>query len=448
MSFTLYKLRSTVGTKTRQKPPYGKRLEERRTELHKSRQRIEDETRGTIYEMWLHRLEFGEKSPDTLTLTEIDKLARALEWTPHQLTEALEIELPEGLDTALTRQTVPPGHIETYPVYGSAAATFDADSDSEPEELVAINGEDRRRWGVRRKNVRAIRVNGDCLVSEGAQRGEFSINHGDTIFIDIDAPIQDGDLGVWWDHRTDTLIAKFAREESEGGKDAVVLYDARGRIQIREKDNPDLTPVGVVWARQELSSAVAKNGSSKRLIALSLFSGGGGFDLGFSAAGFRVACSSDIDPFSCKTLMINSGKKRFYRHAQSVPGDITKLSATELLRKAELKKEHVQIVLGGPPCQAFSVFGQRKGTEDPRGDLVWEYLRIIKEVQPEAFVFENVAGFRSIHDGTLYQDLLERLTLEGRYTVSAIITRWPISESRNSATGSFSLAAERGLQSL
>ena len=159
--------------------------------------------------------------------------------------------------------------------------------------------------------------------------------------------------------------------------------------------------------------------SAQTLTALSLFSGGGGIDLGFSAAGFNVACSSDIDPFSCNTLLINSGKKRFYKHAHSIPADIRKLAASDLLRKDELEKKSIQIVLGGPPCQAFSVFGRRKGLKDPRGDLVWEYLRIIREVQPEAFVFENVAGLKSIHGGTLYQKILAQLALSGRYTVSA-----------------------------
>ena len=63
------------------------------------------------------------------------------------------------------------------------------------------------------------------------------------------------------------------------------------------------------------------------LTAVSLFSGGGGIDLGFSAAGFNIACSSDIDPFSCATLAMNSGKKRFYKHVQSVPADIRELEA-------------------------------------------------------------------------------------------------------------------------
>jgi DNA (cytosine-5)-methyltransferase 1 len=157
--------------------------------------------------------------------------------------------------------------------------------------------------------------------------------------------------------------------------------------------------------------------ATKPLRALSLFSGGGGLDLGFSAAGFAVCCSTDIDPFSCKTLQINNGKKPFYAHTHSIPADIRKISAAHLLKEIGLKGQ-IDIVLGGPPCQAFSVFGQRKGMGDPRGNLVWEYLRIIREVQPKAFLFENVAGLKSIHGGELYEKILEELTACG-YRVSA-----------------------------
>jgi DNA (cytosine-5)-methyltransferase 1 len=157
--------------------------------------------------------------------------------------------------------------------------------------------------------------------------------------------------------------------------------------------------------------------SAPRLTALSLFSGGGGIDLGFSAAGFTVGCSTDIDSFSCETLLINNAKKPFYAHAHSIPADINRVSGKDLLTQAELKGT-VEIVLGGPPCQAFSVFGRRKGMRDPRGNLVWEYLRIIREVQPKAFVFENVAGLKSIHGGELYGEILAQLSACG-YTVSA-----------------------------
>lgn len=154
------------------------------------------------------------------------------------------------------------------------------------------------------------------------------------------------------------------------------------------------------------------------LTALSLFSGGGGLDLGFSAAGFKVRCSNDIDEHSCKTLVLNSGRRPFYDHAHSIPTDIRKITAAELLRQANLHPGEIDIVLGGPPCQAFSVFGQRKGLDDPRGNLVWEYLRIIKEVKPRAFLFENVSGLKSIHDGKLYQQIHDDLTACG-YMVSA-----------------------------
>lgn len=173
-------------------------------------------------------------------------------------------------------------------------------------------------------------------------------------------------------------------------------------------------------SHSNMVSLVKKTRSSgKPLTAISLFSGGGGLDLGFAVAGFAVGCSSDIDPFSCSTLRLNRGKKSFYSHGNSLVGDINKIRGADLLKEANLELGEVDIVLGGPPCQAFSVFGRRKGMKDPRGNLVWEYLRIIQEIQPKAFVFENVAGLKSIHGGKLYEEILEQLTLAGSYAVTA-----------------------------
>lgn len=159
--------------------------------------------------------------------------------------------------------------------------------------------------------------------------------------------------------------------------------------------------------------------TKKALTALSLFSGGGGLDLGFSAAGFKIGCASDIDTYSCKTHPLNNGKREFFLESQCVSADIREVKATKLLACANLKLGDIDIILGGPPCQAFSVFGRRKGLEDPRGSLVWEYERILKEVQPKCFVFENVSGLKTIHNGTLYEDILKELSLGGIYTVSA-----------------------------
>jgi DNA (cytosine-5)-methyltransferase 1 len=153
-------------------------------------------------------------------------------------------------------------------------------------------------------------------------------------------------------------------------------------------------------------------------ITISLFSGGGGMDLGFSAAGFQVCLCNDIDPYSCKTLSLNGRKKSFLHSPVVVEKSIAGLSGKEILDRAKLREGQVDFVIGGPPCQAFSIFGRRQGLKDPRGNLVWEYLRIIKELRPIGFVFENVAGLKSIHNGQLYTDLLESLTCNGEYVVS------------------------------
>lgn len=157
----------------------------------------------------------------------------------------------------------------------------------------------------------------------------------------------------------------------------------------------------------------------RTLNAIGLFSGGGGLDLGFSAAGFNIRVSSDIDAFSCKTLEINSGKKPFYNHAKPLQADITKITAQDLLDNGNVERGNIDLLIGGPPCQAFSIFGRRQGLNDPRGNLVWEYLRILRDIQPTVFVFENVAGLKSIHNGSLYDEILKSLELEGIYTVAA-----------------------------
>ena len=66
--------------------------------------------------------------------------------------------------------------------------------------------------------------------------------------------------------------------------------------------------------------------------------------------------------------------------------------------------------MGGAPCQSFSVFGQRKGMDDPRGTLLWDYLRVIREVEPTCFIFENVAGLLTIDDGKVFKQFLDELS--------------------------------------
>lgn len=164
--------------------------------------------------------------------------------------------------------------------------------------------------------------------------------------------------------------------------------------------------------------------SKKKLI--SLFSGGGGLDLGLEAAGFDTVFATDIDDHSCKTLEAGKVKaeklgKAFLRHATVKKADVLQLQSEELLKLAGVKPGEVDLLAGGPPCQAFSVFGKRKGVDDPRGRLFHEYLRILADVRPKAFVFENVFGLLTIHGGQTFKELCDLLSSPGpdvNYTLS------------------------------
>lgn len=153
--------------------------------------------------------------------------------------------------------------------------------------------------------------------------------------------------------------------------------------------------------------------------AISLFAGGGGLDLGFSAAGFNIVYSTDIDSYSCESLKLNQKRRKFYGEHLVEQLDVKDFDSNKVLKKINVPKKDIHFIIGGPPCQAFSVFGKRQGLEDPRGSLVYEYARIIKEIKPIGFLFENVAGLKTIHDGALYKDLIKTLSFDGEYTVSA-----------------------------
>jgi DNA (cytosine-5)-methyltransferase 1 len=149
---------------------------------------------------------------------------------------------------------------------------------------------------------------------------------------------------------------------------------------------------------------------------ISLFSGGGGLDLGFASAGYNIALSSDIDYYSCKTLEINQNKRSYYQKHPVINDDVKNLNKDLIMKTSGI--DRVDFLIGGPPCQAFSVFGRRKGLEDPRGGLIYQYARIVEELQPEGFLFENVSGLKTINDGDILCELTDFLSFDGHYKVA------------------------------
>lgn len=112
---------------------------------------------------------------------------------------------------------------------------------------------------------------------------------------------------------------------------------------------------------------------------VSLFSGGGGLDLGFKNTGFEIIWAIDIDKEAVASYRKNIGEHILLE-------DITTINIENI--------PQADIVIGGPPCQSFSLVGKRQ-VDDARGDLVWNYIEIIAKVNPKFFVFENVVGLKS-----------------------------------------------------
>lgn len=118
--------------------------------------------------------------------------------------------------------------------------------------------------------------------------------------------------------------------------------------------------------------------------AISLFSGAGGMDVGFEEAGVSIILANDIDKTAARTFTSN------HPNTKMIVGDINdSFSEFECC-------EDIDIVFGGPPCQGFSVIG-KMNPEDKRSQLVWSFLKVVKIVQPKAFVMENVKSLATIN---------------------------------------------------
>jgi DNA (cytosine-5)-methyltransferase 1 len=143
--------------------------------------------------------------------------------------------------------------------------------------------------------------------------------------------------------------------------------------------------------------------------AVSIFSGCLGLDLGLEAAGIQIGVAVESDPACQRTIKLNRPHVPLYADVREVNG--------ELLRAAAGGK--VDVLAGGPPCQAFSTIGPRSSMKDERGRLLMDYLRLLEQLAPSAFVFENVTGLLSAsrNGGPLFPWLLSRLRRLG-YVVS------------------------------
>ena len=125
----------------------------------------------------------------------------------------------------------------------------------------------------------------------------------------------------------------------------------------------------------------------KKIKILDLFAGAGGFGLGFTLASplFKLICSLEIDDWAVETLKANNSNDQIIIH-----DDIRKFESADQIRNA--CPESPEIIIGGPPCQGFSVAGPMKDPKDPRNSLFQNFAQWVKILKPKVFIMENVKG--------------------------------------------------------
>ena len=141
---------------------------------------------------------------------------------------------------------------------------------------------------------------------------------------------------------------------------------------------------------------------------LSLFSGCGGLDLGFERAGFDIPVANEFDPAIYETFKVNHPKTHL------VEGDVRQITKENIL---PFVNGEIDGIIDGPPCQSWSEAGSLKGIEDARGQLFFDYIRLLQELRPKFFLAENVSGMLADRHSVAVQNILNLFEQSG-YDVS------------------------------
>lgn len=154
----------------------------------------------------------------------------------------------------------------------------------------------------------------------------------------------------------------------------------------------------------------------KKVVAISLFSGAGGLDIASQMANVPVVLSTDFDEDCIETLKLNSN---CYPDGEVLLGDLHEIQSSVFTERLQNVDHDAFIVIGGAPCQPFSKAGywvtneKRRGINDPRASLIDEYLRVVIDITPDGFVFENVESLLHPTNKVIVDRFLEIVAEEG-----------------------------------
>lgn len=150
------------------------------------------------------------------------------------------------------------------------------------------------------------------------------------------------------------------------------------------------------------------------LTTLDLFCGAGGLTEGFRQAGYRCIYGNDSTPAAMDTFRLN------HPTAWGDQRDIEEVDAADVRERLGLREGALDVLVGGPPCQGFSINAPERFLTDPRNRLFKHYLRFVDEFEPKALVFENVPGLLSLADGRVFGQICREFIRLG-YSVTTTI---------------------------
>ncbi|EDX84112.1 C-5 cytosine-specific DNA methylase superfamily [Synechococcus sp. PCC 7335] len=160
---------------------------------------------------------------------------------------------------------------------------------------------------------------------------------------------------------------------------------------------------------------------NNRPIAIDLFAGAGGLCLGFEQAGFDVPVAIEIDPIHAAVHRFN------FPLCKVIPRSVKEVTGKEILSVAKLSSQQpITAVIGGAPCQGFSVMGPRSLC-DPRNELVKDFLRLVDELQPSYFVFENVKGLTCDRNRPVLEAIIDQIAAINY----RLVDPWQVLNARN-----------------
>lgn len=276
-------------------------------------------------------------------------------------------------------------------VIGVIAAGQPIEAIENPTEYVEINNLPKSG------EFYALKVVGDSMVDEG-------IFDGDVVVIKKQASAENGQTVVAIIDDNKATLKKIYREKKgfrlqPANQTMLPLF--RNEVEVR----------GVVWSVIRKFSNIESGGKkmTKQWRTVDLFAGVGGIRLGFEKAGFTTVFANDFEPRCADTYNKN------FKTAKLTVEDITKISTDDI--------PDCDFVLGGFPCQAFSIAGYRQGFDDKkgRGNLFFDVARIIEAKQPTGFLLENVKNLKNHDNGKTFAVIKETLENLGYHIKAKVL---------------------------